>query len=247
MQTGATCISFLLYNKSSGTLAPTVATSYPTSTADTWSSATGALSATAATLVSGNATTDATWSLWKCAIPANTGYINGAELDINVGSLGTSKYVCFSQVQLELGTSNTTFMALPLAEENIRCNRRYRRINQQGTSSASVITWTGISGYAQNATQANFIIPFLGNGGDANPMATTPAVSVSCSATGDVWAVTYNGGILNTYASSTPSLYSLTFSQLYFNTHDSLVSGGYMILGLYHSGGGAWIDFSSDL
>jgi hypothetical protein len=248
MAVNATTLSFWVYNHSGGTIAPAVLTYYP-STADTWTGVTvkPSLATTNATLISGNADTDATWTYWYCNIPADNHYAAGAAVEINFGSMAATYYVCVSQAQLEIGATGatyTTFEVLPPAVELARCRRFARSTTAaSGTSSA-----TGINGYISPAgTTASFFAPFWSCGSESSPMFSNPSmtygVTITASGTGDVTASTPAGTLVATgaisQASGQPGLF-------YF-----AVTGGtanqIAICRCYNSGAASWILFSSDL
>jgi hypothetical protein len=166
MSLAATYLSFWAYNKAGGTIAPAVLTFYP-SGADTWNSGTAnaQLGSTNATLLVGNAATDASWTQWGCAIPASSNYATGAEININFGSLGATYWVAVAQAQLEIGSSATTMEVLPEAPELVRCQYRYKRF---GAASFAM----QFNAYASTSAQyLGYSIPFF------PPMASTPTMT----------------------------------------------------------------------
>jgi hypothetical protein len=112
-----------IYNNTGGTIAPNFSL-FNAASADTWSGTpTAVVNNQTMDLLSGSAS-NGQWGKWGYAITAPS-IANGAEVNVNFGSMSSSQYVKVAQCQLELGTAATAFEILPPAVDLARCQRRY--------------------------------------------------------------------------------------------------------------------------
>jgi hypothetical protein len=112
-----------IYNNTGGTIAPNFSL-FNAASADTWSGTpTAVVNNQTMDLLSGSAS-NGQWGKWGYAITAPS-IANGAEVNVNFGSMSSSQYVKVAQCQLELGTAATAFEILPPTVDLARCQRRY--------------------------------------------------------------------------------------------------------------------------
>jgi hypothetical protein len=142
-------------------------------------------------------------------------------------------------VQLEPGSVATTFEQRPIGMELALCQRYYVRV---GPGFGTGFTWPAISGFADNATSAQFVMPFPA------PMRIAPA-SLEQSGTAANYAVRYATGSA-TDCSAVPTFGNATvYGALFVLTVAAGLTAGQAIVARTGSASGnsAYLGWSAEL
>ena len=183
--------------------------------------------------ISTNVTLTTSWTKYTI-----TGTLASGILELGVsfgvapaGTAGADDSFYITGVQLEKGSTATSFEYRPYGTELALCQRYYQRINSvNGTERFS-------AGYAANTTTAQVVVNFL------NTFRTSPT-AIEQDGTATHYAVTSNAGI--TVANAVPVFTAANTTSATVNIGVASITAGASLLGIFNNSA-AYLGWSAEL